>query len=586
VNHAKTARSSLLLVLAVLAALAVASRMYFGRLDVSEGRIFTLSDYSRHVVETLEDPVTVKVFFSEDVGPQYNQNRVYIRDILEDYKSWSNGNFDYEMVDPRDKEGFEAEARKYRIQPVQAQAVENDQLTVKLVYMGLAFLAGEKTETLPFLADVGGLEYTITGTIRRLTVDALPVVGVLQGHGEPPLQPAGMPGMPGAESGLSTLSETLGRDYRVQPVDLAAVETVDPSVSTLLWIAPRDQVSPQDLYKVDQFLMRGGRLGLFLDGVEAELQTRQATPVNTGLAEFFAHYGLKLNANIVADARCGSVQMRQGGGGLMSLFAISLKYPPFVEVRDFDAGVADMFAMLASVAPWTGTQNQLASCPQGSELNFGIRDVKGHTEALVANSSDGSLVPPSTSGDDALEETLASVALSTHFQAQRPLTRAELSQLLWAGYGPTPHVVYQDHAGLTAPSAYAAYYLTRRIYVVAEKVLRYANRVGTDLFTHDHRVEVVAAADRRVDFRRQVPTLPAAPAYVVLCLAGESLDKWYRWLEAGFVAGNVLVQSTALGLGCALESAVPPVRYAAIRQLLSLPADDHPIAAIAVGQPV
>lgn len=254
--------------------------------------------------------------------------------------------------------------------------------------------------------------------------------------------------------------------------------------------------------------------------------------------------------------------------------------------RDFDAGVADMFALLASVALWTGTDGQLASCPQGSELNFGIRSVKGHTEQLVAHSSDGSLVPPSTNGDDALEETLASAALSTHFQVQRPLTRAELSQLLWAGYGPTPHTVYHDHAGLTAPSAYAAYYLTRKIYVVAERVLRYANRVGTDLFTHDHRVEVVAAADRRLDFRRQVPTLPAAPAYVVLCLAGESLDKWYRWLEAGFVAGNVLAQSTALGLGCAFESAVPPARYAPIRQLLSLPADDHPIAAIAVGKPV
>jgi gliding-associated putative ABC transporter substrate-binding component GldG len=336
-NHAKNIRSSLLLVLAVLVALGVASRTYFGRLDLSEGRIFTLSPYSKHVVASLGDPITVKVFFSEDVGPQYNQNRVYLRDILEDYKSWSKGNFQFEMVDPREKEAFESEARKYRIQPVQAQAVENDQLTVKLVYMGLAFLAGDKTETIPFLGEVSGLEYLITGTIRRLSVDELPVVGVLQGHGEPELTPGAMPGMPGQAEGLNLLGQALSQDYSVQPVDLPAVEAIDPAISTLLWVAPREPVAEAELYKIDQFLLRGGRLGLFFDGVQADLQTRQATPLALGLAEFFAHYGLRLNSNLIADARCGSVQMRQGGGGLMSLFAISLKYPPFVEVRDFDA---------------------------------------------------------------------------------------------------------------------------------------------------------------------------------------------------------------------------------------------------------
>ena len=334
-HTSKKVRSSILLVLAVLAALNVAAQIYFGRADLTEGRVYTLSDYSRQLVRNLDDKLTVKVFFSEDVGPQYNQNRVYIRDMLEDYRAYSKGRFVFEMVDPREKELFESEARKYRIQPVQAQVVENDQLTVKLVYMGLAFLAGDKTESIPFLGEVSGLEYPITSTVRRLTVDELEQVGVIQGHGEPELGGAMPPGMAPAASGLSTLSELLSQNYRVTPVTLSAVGEVDPGLNTLLWIAPREEVGQADLYKLDQFLMRGGKLGLFLDQVEAELQAQQATPLELGLDEFLAHYGIKVNRDLVGDVQCGSVQMRQGTG-LMSLFAISKKYPLFVELRSFD----------------------------------------------------------------------------------------------------------------------------------------------------------------------------------------------------------------------------------------------------------
>jgi gliding-associated putative ABC transporter substrate-binding component GldG len=333
----KNMRSSILLFLAVLAALNVAAQMYFGRLDVSEGKLFTLSDYSRQIVQELEDKVTVKVFFSEDVGPQYNQNRVYIRDILADYHGYSKGLFNFEMVDPREKESFETEARKYQIQPVQAQVIENDQMTVKLVYMGLTFLSGEKTETIPFLGEVSGLEYLITSTVRRLTVDELEKIGVIQGHGEPELAPAGMPpGMPGAESGLNTFNELLSQDYQVTPVTLADIPQIDPSIGTIVWARPQEEVSAADLFKIDQFLMRGGKLGLFIDKVSAELQQQQATELTLGLDDFLGHYGIAINNDLVGDAQCGSVQMRQGGGGLMALFAISMKYPLFVELRNFD----------------------------------------------------------------------------------------------------------------------------------------------------------------------------------------------------------------------------------------------------------
>ncbi|MDP2361846.1 MAG: GldG family protein [bacterium] len=329
-------RGNLWLVLAVLAALNVAGLIHFGRLDLTDGDIYTLSAYSRRLVAELEEPVTVKVFFSEDVGPQFNQNRTYLRDMLDDYKAFSHGRLSVEMVDPKDKEAFEEQARRYRIQPLQAQVLENDAFTSRMVHMGLAFLAGDRTETIPVLTDVGGLEYTITGTLRRLTTTQLPTLGILQGHGEPPLAAPGRPGLP-PESGLGLLAEMLRKDYQVRPVHLPSVAGIPPEIGTLLWVKPSQPVDTATLYHLDQFLMRGGKLGLFLDQVEADLQTQQARPVDLGLASWLAHYGLRLQEALLADLSCGNVQVRQGGGGLMSLFAVTLRYPLFVQVKDFAA---------------------------------------------------------------------------------------------------------------------------------------------------------------------------------------------------------------------------------------------------------
>ncbi|MCB1047288.1 MAG: Gldg family protein [Calditrichaeota bacterium] len=331
-------RSNLLLVLAVLVALNGAAQLYFGRADLSEGKIFTLSDYSRQVVRELEDPLLVKVYFSEDVGPQYNQNRTYIKDMLEDYRAWSHGNLQFEMVDPHDKENFDAEARKAGVQPVQAQVVENDQISVRLVYMGMSFLAGDRKETLPFLGDVNGLEYTMTSTIRRLSSPELVKVGVIQGHGEPGMEPDPMAQQRRAPSGpsIGTLTQLLRETYTVEETLLD--QPVDPAIHTLVWVAPQEPVSELELYNLDQFLMRGGRLAYFADRYAVDIATRQAQPLELNTDDFLAHFGVKIEQDLVGDRNCGAVTVRQQGGGnpLAALFGIQMRYPLFVELRGFD----------------------------------------------------------------------------------------------------------------------------------------------------------------------------------------------------------------------------------------------------------
>ncbi len=250
--------------------------------------------------------------------------------------------------------------------------------------------------------------------------------------------------------------------------------------------------------------------------------------------------------------------------------------------RDFDMGVSYVLALWASVSLWTGTASQILSCPQQTDLNFGIGSVTGLTTQLVAVSSDGSLPNPVTDGQDHFEDVVAGLQLRDRFRTDLDLTPQRLSQILWAGYGCTPHMASGD-AGLTVPSWAMGYFLTNRIYVADARVSRYRNHLTSSLATRDHRLELVQNADVRAAMRQALPDLPVAPCYVVLCLLQADLNTWYKRLEVGMAAGGMLLQSGALGLGCAFKAALSSAEQTSLKQILQIPAADYPHAVVALG---
>ncbi len=256
---------------------------------------------------------------------------------------------------------------------------------------------------------------------------------------------------------------------------------------------------------------------------------------------------------------------------------------------DFDAGLSYMPAILASVSLWGSTESSVSSCPMRSKLYFGVQDVRGLTSELVAHSSvpegeDGWLPDPKTTGDDALETVLANLKYTSNFN-QTNLTKQQISQILWAGYGCTPHVSSNGRMGLTVPSAMARYYLTGTIYLVNENgVYRYHNRnPDTDLTTRDHRLERINPDDVRDSLRSAVSGLSQAPCYVILCLESSDVGQEFAQLEAGFVAGNMLIQASAIDLGCYFKTKLTSGEQEAIQNATSIPSSHIPQVVISIG---
>ncbi|MCJ7675094.1 MAG: nitroreductase family protein, partial [Sedimentisphaerales bacterium] len=143
-------------------------------------------------------------------------------------------------------------------------------------------------------------------------------------------------------------------------------------------------------------------------------------------------------------------------------------------------------------------------------------------------------------------------------------------------------------------SAYANYYLTRSIYLVNEDgVYRYHNRnPSTSTATKDHKTERLSSAgdrrgpqsaDARVSLRSAVSGLPAAPCYVVLCLDSSYVGQQYAQLETGFVAGNMLIQASAIGLGCHFKTKLTSAEQKSIQAATNIPASHIPQAIVSIG---
>ena len=257
--------------------------------------------------------------------------------------------------------------------------------------------------------------------------------------------------------------------------------------------------------------------------------------------------------------------------------------------RPEDAGLAIEAGLLAGVAFWARGSGNVALCPMAYATTyananwspahaiqmvnvFGLGTMNGLTDSCVAFSSDSTLPRPATDGSDTFELVVADLGQDTTFQPEPPALD-ELSQLLWAGYGVTPHMPISKR-GLTIPSAVAYYYLTRRIYLAGDTaVFRYNNRIppGTNLATSDHRLELLTSGDRRDQLRAACLRLPAtAPAYIVISVA-DTTSAW-QTMEAGFAAYHYLVQAKILGLGGHILAPLTTVERAAIQAALGLPA--------------
>lgn len=309
--------SRLILVLTILIVLNFISIRLFFRLDLTKNNVFTLSEASKTLVQSLDDRLTIKAYFTEDLPAPYNNNRRTVLDLLNEYKAFSEGNFHFEFINPEGEKGEKA-AQEEGIPPVQVQVVNDDKLEVKRAYLGLVLLYEDKKEVIPVVQNLASLEYDFSSAIKRLTITKKPKVGYTTGHQETDL------------SSLRAATQSLSQQYDLVPVDLSSGQPIDQDIASLLVIAPQKPFTDSAKFAIDQFLMKGGKAGFLLNGMSVNLnsQYRFAQPVKTGLEDLLESFGVRMNSDLIRDAQCSNITVMQQQGPFRFQSQVPFPYLP------------------------------------------------------------------------------------------------------------------------------------------------------------------------------------------------------------------------------------------------------------------
>lgn len=180
-NWLKGPKSDFILFILILVLANIASRKAFLRFDLTSQGSYSISSASKNVVKTLTEPLSVKVFFSDDLPAPYNSTAQYVKDILVEYKGAANRNFSYQIFNMKKAENQKI-ATSYGLRQVQIQQVKNSEIGVKQVWMGLAITYGDSIETIDGITSETGFEYNLTTKISKMINQADTLAGLAEGE--------------------------------------------------------------------------------------------------------------------------------------------------------------------------------------------------------------------------------------------------------------------------------------------------------------------------------------------------------------------------------------------------------------------
>ena len=165
----------------------LSSKLYF-RGDFTEDQRYTLSTATKDILEDLPEVVTVKAYFSEDLPTQLVSTRQDFEDLLLEYENRSDGYLVYEFLNPNENEQKEQEAQQAGVNPVMVNVREKDQMKQMRAYLGAVIQLGDRKEIIPLIQPGAAMEYALTTAIKKIAIADKPKIGLIQGHGEAPLE--------------------------------------------------------------------------------------------------------------------------------------------------------------------------------------------------------------------------------------------------------------------------------------------------------------------------------------------------------------------------------------------------------------
>ena len=383
---------------------------YFFRVDLTEEKRYTISPASREILNNLKDVVYVDVYLEGDFPPAFKRLQKSIRETLEEFKVYAGDNLEFRFIDPSTATGQKARNEFYKslaekgIQPTNLYDNVNGKQVQNLIFPGAVISYGGKETGVMLLKynqaasaeekinqSIEGLEYNLTNAIKKITEPQTKKIAILDGNGElDTLHSAG-------------LNDALMGFYRVYRVNL----TKRPDLSgfdAIVVAKPQRPFSEFDKYKIDQFLMRGGKAMFLIDQMTVDMDSASgpgtvALPIDLNLDDLFFRYGIRFNKDLVIDLNAAPYPVVVGNMGekpeikLMPwpFFPLANNFSQHPIVRNLDAVYCRFVSTIDTVKSVGVTKTPLVFTSKYSKVlsapvRVSINDIKGELKPEFFNS--------------------------------------------------------------------------------------------------------------------------------------------------------------------------------------------------------
>jgi len=292
------------------------------RVDLTDGKLYTLSDGTKKVLRNLPAPVKVKLYISqgESVPVPLRSFAQRVEDLVREFKSVAGSSLIVERYNPRPDSEEEDAAQLDGIEPQQLATGEQ-------FYLGASVTQLDRKQTIASISPQRErlLEYDLVRAISRVGTTERAKIGLMAGL---PVLGEKFNPFTRQSSEPWVLANELKSQFEVKEVPMSAKE-VDKDVNVLLLIHPRD-LQPEQEYALDQFVLRGGKLIVFVDPYayfdqQPQMPGVPPMPSSSNLPTLFKAWGIEFDPNkVLSDVVFGS-----GGGARYTPTVLSLNRTAF-----------------------------------------------------------------------------------------------------------------------------------------------------------------------------------------------------------------------------------------------------------------
>ena len=328
---------NLLLVIGIGIGLNVIGNHFYGYLDLTEEKRYTLTQPTQNLLQNLDDVVYVNVLLEGEFPAGFKRLQKATREILDDFRSIS-GYIEYEFEDPIPN-SLPVEEKNNRIKQLQNDGLRAKNLRIKdgkeqktvrfypyavLTYKGRSIPVDLVGEDIPGMSShealnnsVGLLEYKLSNAIQKLQTSRKPVIAFTTGHGELPY------------ANTQDIRNELSAFYDVGNVHLDSLVQINPGISVLIIAKPRAPFSEKDKFKIDQYVMNGGKIMWLIDALNVNLDSiglRGAyapypyAENQFNLEDLLFKYGIRFNSSLAMDLRSTQIPQIIDERGTPQLF--------------------------------------------------------------------------------------------------------------------------------------------------------------------------------------------------------------------------------------------------------------------------